>query len=182
MLPSKLVFRPLPWEQLTRSLSIELDGSLVKPNSRRWHHSIGNALWHTVRRTSLSDHTSIANAACRTPHTISNDQNTPSFSPMEKAKVPACGRISRTPDLPTQIYQTQTKQKWRTSSSNTSKWLHLFVHRAPQLMSSITACGTQENWHLQSYTASQQPENSPSNPRRTTNSSKSLLTAARLCS
>ncbi|PQE03571.1 Alpha-ketoglutarate-dependent 24-dichlorophenoxyacetate dioxygenase protein [Rutstroemia sp. NJR-2017a BVV2] len=29
------------------SISIELDGSLVKPNSRRWHHSLGNALWHT---------------------------------------------------------------------------------------------------------------------------------------
>jgi hypothetical protein len=28
--------------------SIELDGSLVKPDSRRWHHSLGNALWHTV--------------------------------------------------------------------------------------------------------------------------------------
>jgi alpha-ketoglutarate-dependent 2,4-dichlorophenoxyacetate dioxygenase len=28
--------------------SIELDGSLVKPESRRWHHSTGNALWHTV--------------------------------------------------------------------------------------------------------------------------------------
>ncbi|KAK5714998.1 hypothetical protein LTR15_010414 [Elasticomyces elasticus] len=27
--------------------NIELDGSLVKPNSRRWHHSLGNALWHT---------------------------------------------------------------------------------------------------------------------------------------
>jgi alpha-ketoglutarate-dependent 2,4-dichlorophenoxyacetate dioxygenase len=25
----------------------------VKPNSRRWHHSIGNALWHTVSRTYL---------------------------------------------------------------------------------------------------------------------------------
>lgn len=28
--------------------SIELDGSLVKMNSRRYHHSLGNALWHTV--------------------------------------------------------------------------------------------------------------------------------------
>lgn len=28
-------------------LSIEKDGSIVKPNSRRWHHSLGNALWHT---------------------------------------------------------------------------------------------------------------------------------------
>ncbi|KAG4413691.1 hypothetical protein IFR04_013160 [Cadophora malorum] len=27
--------------------NIELDGSLVKENSRRWHHSLGNALWHT---------------------------------------------------------------------------------------------------------------------------------------
>ncbi|THY89062.1 putative alpha-ketoglutarate-dependent 2,4-dichlorophenoxyacetate dioxygenase [Aureobasidium pullulans] len=27
--------------------NIELDGSLVKSNSRRWHHSMGNALWHT---------------------------------------------------------------------------------------------------------------------------------------
>ncbi|ORY35342.1 putative alpha-ketoglutarate-dependent 2,4-dichlorophenoxyacetate dioxygenase [Naematelia encephala] len=27
--------------------NIELDGSLVKPNSRRWHHSLGNTLWHT---------------------------------------------------------------------------------------------------------------------------------------
>ncbi|KAI4735799.1 putative alpha-ketoglutarate-dependent 2,4-dichlorophenoxyacetate dioxygenase [Aureobasidium sp. EXF-12298] len=27
--------------------NIELDGSLVKPDSRRWHHSMGNALWHT---------------------------------------------------------------------------------------------------------------------------------------
>ncbi|KAL3455152.1 putative alpha-ketoglutarate-dependent 2,4-dichlorophenoxyacetate dioxygenase [Aspergillus heterothallicus] len=27
--------------------NIELDGSLVKPDSRRWHHSLGNALWHT---------------------------------------------------------------------------------------------------------------------------------------
>ncbi|KUJ17604.1 putative alpha-ketoglutarate-dependent 2,4-dichlorophenoxyacetate dioxygenase [Mollisia scopiformis] len=27
--------------------NIELDGSLVRPNSRRWHHSLGNALWHT---------------------------------------------------------------------------------------------------------------------------------------
>lgn len=32
---------------LTRQ-SIELDGSLVKKDSRRWHHSLGNALWHTV--------------------------------------------------------------------------------------------------------------------------------------
>ncbi|QKX62100.1 uncharacterized protein TRUGW13939_09256 [Talaromyces rugulosus] len=28
--------------------NIELDGSLVKRDSRRWHHSLGNALWHTV--------------------------------------------------------------------------------------------------------------------------------------
>ncbi|KAJ5658669.1 alpha-ketoglutarate-dependent 2-4-dichlorophenoxyacetate dioxygenase [Penicillium longicatenatum] len=27
--------------------NIELDGSLVKQDSRRWHHSLGNALWHT---------------------------------------------------------------------------------------------------------------------------------------
>ncbi|PYH94652.1 putative alpha-ketoglutarate-dependent 2,4-dichlorophenoxyacetate dioxygenase [Aspergillus ellipticus CBS 707.79] len=27
--------------------NIELDGSLVKLDSRRWHHSLGNALWHT---------------------------------------------------------------------------------------------------------------------------------------
>ncbi|KAJ6013818.1 alpha-ketoglutarate-dependent 2-4-dichlorophenoxyacetate dioxygenase [Penicillium herquei] len=27
--------------------NIELDGSLVKRDSRRWHHSLGNALWHT---------------------------------------------------------------------------------------------------------------------------------------
>ncbi|KZF19675.1 putative alpha-ketoglutarate-dependent 2,4-dichlorophenoxyacetate dioxygenase [Xylona heveae TC161] len=27
--------------------NIELDGSLVKKDSRRWHHSLGNALWHT---------------------------------------------------------------------------------------------------------------------------------------
>ena len=27
--------------------NIELDGSLVQPDSRRWHHSLGNALWHT---------------------------------------------------------------------------------------------------------------------------------------
>ncbi|KAJ5296226.1 uncharacterized protein N7443_007119 [Penicillium atrosanguineum] len=27
--------------------NIELDGSLVKMDSRRWHHSLGNALWHT---------------------------------------------------------------------------------------------------------------------------------------
>ncbi|KAG9677795.1 putative alpha-ketoglutarate-dependent 2,4-dichlorophenoxyacetate dioxygenase, partial [Aureobasidium melanogenum] len=27
--------------------NIELDGSLVKPDSRRWHHSMGNTLWHT---------------------------------------------------------------------------------------------------------------------------------------
>ncbi|KAJ5687874.1 hypothetical protein N7536_010493 [Penicillium majusculum] len=27
--------------------NIELDGSLVKMNSRRYHHSLGNALWHT---------------------------------------------------------------------------------------------------------------------------------------
>jgi hypothetical protein len=25
----------------------------VKPNSRRWHHSVGNALWHTVSRLFL---------------------------------------------------------------------------------------------------------------------------------
>lgn len=25
-----------------------LDGSLVQPSSRRWQHSLGNALWHTV--------------------------------------------------------------------------------------------------------------------------------------
>ncbi|KAF2165858.1 hypothetical protein M409DRAFT_55238 [Zasmidium cellare ATCC 36951] len=29
--------------------NIELDGSLVEKDSRRWHHSLGNALWHTVR-------------------------------------------------------------------------------------------------------------------------------------
>lgn len=28
--------------------SIELDGTVVKQDSRRWHHSLGNALWHTV--------------------------------------------------------------------------------------------------------------------------------------
>lgn len=28
--------------------SIDHDGTLVKRNSRRWHHSLGNALWHTV--------------------------------------------------------------------------------------------------------------------------------------
>ncbi|KAF4633767.1 hypothetical protein G7Y89_g4355 [Cudoniella acicularis] len=27
--------------------NIEIDGELVKPDSRRWHHSLGNALWHT---------------------------------------------------------------------------------------------------------------------------------------
>ncbi|KAH8678632.1 putative alpha-ketoglutarate-dependent 2,4-dichlorophenoxyacetate dioxygenase [Tricladium varicosporioides] len=27
--------------------NIELDGALVKPDTRRWHHSLGNALWHT---------------------------------------------------------------------------------------------------------------------------------------
>ena len=27
--------------------SIQKDGSLVQPESRRWHHSLGNALWHT---------------------------------------------------------------------------------------------------------------------------------------
>ena len=27
--------------------NMQLDGSLVPPNSRRWHHSLGNALWHT---------------------------------------------------------------------------------------------------------------------------------------
>ncbi|KAI7085717.1 putative alpha-ketoglutarate-dependent 2,4-dichlorophenoxyacetate dioxygenase [Hortaea werneckii] len=27
--------------------NMELDGSLVKEDSRRWHHSLGNALWHT---------------------------------------------------------------------------------------------------------------------------------------
>ncbi|WWD19800.1 hypothetical protein CI109_104264 [Kwoniella shandongensis] len=27
--------------------NIELDESLVKPDSRRWHHSLGNCLWHT---------------------------------------------------------------------------------------------------------------------------------------
>ncbi|KAI5253478.1 putative alpha-ketoglutarate-dependent 2,4-dichlorophenoxyacetate dioxygenase [Aureobasidium subglaciale] len=31
----------------TDERSIELDGSLVKSQSRRWHHSMGNALWHT---------------------------------------------------------------------------------------------------------------------------------------
>ncbi|RSH79487.1 uncharacterized protein EHS24_001539 [Apiotrichum porosum] len=29
--------------------NIELDGSIVQPSSRRWHHSRGNALWHTQR-------------------------------------------------------------------------------------------------------------------------------------
>lgn len=33
---------------LMKLISIELDGSLVKQDSRRWHHSLGNALWHTV--------------------------------------------------------------------------------------------------------------------------------------
>ncbi|KAI5245836.1 putative alpha-ketoglutarate-dependent 2,4-dichlorophenoxyacetate dioxygenase [Aureobasidium subglaciale] len=32
---------------MTDERSIELDGSLVKSQSRRWHHSMGNALWHT---------------------------------------------------------------------------------------------------------------------------------------
>ncbi|EED24625.1 alpha-ketoglutarate-dependent 2,4-dichlorophenoxyacetate dioxygenase, putative [Talaromyces stipitatus ATCC 10500] len=27
--------------------NIEMDRTLVKPDSRRWHHSLGNALWHT---------------------------------------------------------------------------------------------------------------------------------------
>ncbi|WVQ74840.1 hypothetical protein IAR50_004447 [Cryptococcus sp. DSM 104548] len=27
--------------------NMELDGSPVKPESRRWHHSLGNCLWHT---------------------------------------------------------------------------------------------------------------------------------------
>lgn len=27
--------------------SINLDGSLVQPDQRRWQHSLGNALWHT---------------------------------------------------------------------------------------------------------------------------------------
>ncbi|KAH8698693.1 putative alpha-ketoglutarate-dependent 2,4-dichlorophenoxyacetate dioxygenase [Talaromyces proteolyticus] len=27
--------------------NIQLDGSLVERDSRRWHHSLGNALWHT---------------------------------------------------------------------------------------------------------------------------------------
>ncbi|KAI1340975.1 putative alpha-ketoglutarate-dependent 2,4-dichlorophenoxyacetate dioxygenase [Xylariaceae sp. FL0016] len=27
--------------------NINLDGTLVQPESRRWHHSLGNALWHT---------------------------------------------------------------------------------------------------------------------------------------
>jgi hypothetical protein len=33
---------------MLKVISIELDGTLVKNNSRRWHHSLGNALWHTV--------------------------------------------------------------------------------------------------------------------------------------
>jgi alpha-ketoglutarate-dependent 2,4-dichlorophenoxyacetate dioxygenase len=41
---------PLPVavpSKLTSTGSVELDSSLVKPDSRRWHHSLGNALWHT---------------------------------------------------------------------------------------------------------------------------------------
>ncbi|RDW66637.1 hypothetical protein BP5796_09386 [Coleophoma crateriformis] len=33
--------------------NIELDGSLVKRDSRRWHHSLGNALWHTSRKQAI---------------------------------------------------------------------------------------------------------------------------------
>jgi hypothetical protein len=47
MLGSQWTTRRLIFILLTVS-SIELDGSLVKPDSRRWHHSMGNALWHTV--------------------------------------------------------------------------------------------------------------------------------------
>jgi alpha-ketoglutarate-dependent 2,4-dichlorophenoxyacetate dioxygenase len=32
---------------LTRKHSINLDGTLVQPDQRRWQHSLGNALWHT---------------------------------------------------------------------------------------------------------------------------------------
>ncbi|CAK7199527.1 hypothetical protein SEUCBS139899_002207 [Sporothrix eucalyptigena] len=32
---------------------INLDGTIVQPNSRRWHHSRGNALWHTNQDSSF---------------------------------------------------------------------------------------------------------------------------------
>ncbi|KAF2768349.1 putative alpha-ketoglutarate-dependent 2,4-dichlorophenoxyacetate dioxygenase [Teratosphaeria nubilosa] len=37
------VKEPFLWDVI----NIQLDGSLVKPDGRRWHHSLGNALWHT---------------------------------------------------------------------------------------------------------------------------------------
>jgi alpha-ketoglutarate-dependent 2,4-dichlorophenoxyacetate dioxygenase len=32
---------------VTKIISINLDGTLVQPDQRRWQHSLGNALWHT---------------------------------------------------------------------------------------------------------------------------------------
>ncbi|ODN92755.1 hypothetical protein L198_05549 [Cryptococcus wingfieldii CBS 7118] len=34
--------------------NMELDGSPVRPESRRWHHSLGNCLWHTAKRSKYS--------------------------------------------------------------------------------------------------------------------------------
>ena len=61
-----------------------------------------------------SNHALISDAFFRTPHTISNDQSTQSFSLTGKAKEPACGRISPTLDPPMQIYRRQRKQNLKT--------------------------------------------------------------------
>jgi alpha-ketoglutarate-dependent 2,4-dichlorophenoxyacetate dioxygenase len=37
----------LPHRTNTYAVSINLDGTLVQPDQRRWQHSLGNALWHT---------------------------------------------------------------------------------------------------------------------------------------
>lgn len=37
-----------------RNCSINLDGSTVQPHQRRWDHSLGNALWHTVSSLALT--------------------------------------------------------------------------------------------------------------------------------
>lgn len=51
MLESKLSTMQQMYRQIInyQTNSIQRDGSLVQPSSRRWQHSLGNALWHTVR-------------------------------------------------------------------------------------------------------------------------------------
>lgn len=102
--------------------SINLDGTLVQPDSRRWHHSLGNALWHTVRfpvpflyRLHLGYIAIWINPIFRIRRIISTALNTLYYWPTVTLYVAAAGLISLTRDELTQTFRMTRRRSWRIS-------------------------------------------------------------------